>query len=604
MGTKFLLSAITTLMIATAAQAAISLHGTFVADDDMFTTGFSLSSPTAITVRTWSFGGGTDADGKLIAAGGFSPVVSIFDSLGNLLAFDDGGVAPAGCGARAIDPATGFCLDAYITGLFAADTYTVVLTEWDNTPNGPTLADGFVEQGNGNFTGGPFLLNAGPGYQRTANWELDIPGTAAVAAPEPSYALVLGVVLVLAARRRGRAFLLAFALASVTWAATAPVAADTYISSSNPTLNFGNLTTLNVGGGNSALIGLDLSSLPSGLTAANVQRATLTVFVNKVSTAGSLDFSQVVSAWTESGVTFSGAPAFGPAFQHNISVSTSGSYLTVDITALMQQWVTGAAPNFGVMIQASVAQPGTVIALDSKESTSTSHPAYAEVVLASVGPQGPTGPPGSTGAMGGPGPQGPTGPAGPAGPPDPAVNSAVCQLLVNAGLPYPQGLTCPHNLVFVTSTTQTGNMGGLAGADATCNQLAVGAGLPGTYKAWLSDHLSSPSTRFTQSANPYFLVDGTTMIAKNWSDLVSGNIRAAIDKDEAGTLRTSSQVWTQSSAAGAEQRNSTVGGCSNFTSATTSDQGYYGFTSNTNATWSFLSSIACDHTLRLYCFQQ
>lgn len=39
--------------------------------------------------------------------------------------------------------------------------------------------------------------------------------------------------------------------------------------------------------------------------------------------------------------------------------------------------------------------------------------------------------------------------------------------------------------VFVTSTLHDGNLGGLAGADAVCNQRAAG-NLPGTYTAWLS----------------------------------------------------------------------------------------------------------------------
>ncbi|HYL59494.1 MAG TPA: hypothetical protein VEU51_11520, partial [Candidatus Acidoferrales bacterium] len=42
------------------------------------------------------------------------------------------------------------------------------------------------------------------------------------------------------------------------------------------------------------------------------------------------------------------------------------------------------------------------------------------------------------------------------------------------------------NKVFVTSSTFDGNLGGQAGADADCASLASGAGLAGTFKAWLS----------------------------------------------------------------------------------------------------------------------
>jgi hypothetical protein len=59
------------------------------------------------------------------------------------------------------------------------------------------------------------------------------------------------------------------------------------------------------------------------------------------------------------------------------------------------------------------------VVLDSKESTTTSHPATIDVLVVSVGPQGPAGPTGATGAAGtagAPGATGATGPTGPAGP--------------------------------------------------------------------------------------------------------------------------------------------------------------------------------------------
>ena len=40
-----------------------------------------------------------------------------------------------------------------------------------------------------------------------------------------------------------------------------------------------------------------------------------------------------------------------------------------------------------------------------------------------------------------------------------------------------------NRIVFLTSTTHTGNLGGLTGADAICNDLASTAGLPGANEA-------------------------------------------------------------------------------------------------------------------------
>src|SRR5690242_2782849 len=81
----------------------------------------------------------------------------------------------------------------------------------------------------------------------------------------------------------------------------------------------------------------------------------------------------------------------------------------------------------------------------------------------------------------------------------------------------PQG-----KLVFVTSTLQTGNLGGLTGADMICQARAAAGGLRGIFKAWLSDTTASPSTRFTRSKKPYVLLDGT-VIANNWADLTDGS---------------------------------------------------------------------------------
>ena len=79
-----------------------------------------------------------------------------------------------------------------------------------------------------------------------------------------------------------------------------------------------------------------------------------------------------------------------------------------------------------------------------------------------------------------------------------------------------------------------GNLGGLAGADAKCDLLASNAGLTGTFRAWLSDGIDSPDTRFLKAGNPYVLVDNTTVIASDWTDLTSGSIQAPINLTELG----------------------------------------------------------------------
>lgn len=152
-----------------------------------------------------------------------------------------------------------------------------------------------------------------------------------------------------------------------------------------------------------------------------------------------------------------------------------------------------------------------------------------------TGPQGPvgltgaTGPQGPAGAGGAPGPEGPQGPAGPEGPAGAAevpqsVYDAICDLY-NASGATPLPDYCAK-IIFLTSAYYTGNLGGLAGADEKCQTAATSAGLPGTYKAWLSNSSTSAADRWTHSNLAYVRTDGE-IIAADWANLVDGSMALA-----------------------------------------------------------------------------
>ncbi|MBL8126878.1 MAG: hypothetical protein U0Z70_12160 [Thermomicrobiales bacterium] len=165
--------------------------------------------------------------------------------------------------------------------------------------------------------------------------------------------------------------------------------------------------------------------------------------------------------------------------------------------------------------------------------------------------------------------------------------------------------TCGACLVFVTSTRPQGDFGGLSGADGLCQGHATGAGLSGTYLAWLSDSTgASPSTRFTKATVPYTLVDGT-VIADNWSDLTSGTLNHAINMTEDGgnITTTSAKVWTHTSADGTTSTEIPPEWCChNWRS--TSDVGTLGNASLASSSWSSDYYQSCSEKARLYCFQQ
>jgi hypothetical protein len=156
---------------------------------------------------------------------------------------------------------------------------------------------------------------------------------------------------------------------------------------------------------------------------------------------------------------------------------------------------------------------------------------------------------------------------------------------------------------FVSSVLYNGNLGGLNGADAKCQALASAAGLPGAYKAWLSDDTGSPSTRFTQSTVPYVLVNDT-VIANNWAGLTSGSLLREFDVTETGA-GVISAVWTNTNGNGTLSS----GGfdCDNWTNGTFSGpDGRAGDTFSTDVGWtlSFSAGITCGAPESLYCFQQ
>ncbi len=252
------------------------------------------------------------------------------------------------------------------------------------------------------------------------------------------------------------------------FATDVPLIADTYISGAIPTLNFGGLANLNVGNAsnnNVALVKFDLSVLP----AAGIAHATLRIFVNKIGTPGAIDILAVGSAWAESTVTGQFPPTLGASLATGVPVTVANEYVYVDVTQIVQNWVGLSAfyPNNGFAIVANASVPATSIFLDSKESTTTSHPAILDVTLnGPAGAQGLTGPAGVPGASGQAGPTGPQGAAGTPGAIGLQGLQGIPGIAGTSGAAGPQG---------IPGTTGAQGPAGPAGA-----QGAAGAmGLPG-----------------------------------------------------------------------------------------------------------------------------
>ena len=232
------------------------------------------------------------------------------------------------------------------------------------------------------------------------------------------------------------------------WAQSGTVTDDGFLSSNTATqqVNLNGQGVVLIVGGSSATVGSAsvgttktyikfqlLSSLPQNVAATNVAKATLKLYLSPgTNPSGTIDIYPITSAWTEATLNTSSPPAASStAFATGIVVGKANSFLVVDVTQLVQEWVSSSLENDGIALVAHTS--ATYVVFDSKEGIVTSHEPRLEIVLANSGPQGPTGP---QGAQGPAGPQGATGSNGASGVPGAAATVQVGPTMtVPAGTP-------------------------------------------------------------------------------------------------------------------------------------------------------------------------
>jgi len=180
-----------------AANVVFSETGTLANSTDTKLIDLLLPSSGDVVLQTYGFGGGTNAAGTVILAGGFDPFVGLFQGVGAGATFVNGtsdiltsyspGCPPAGL--VTVGAVTGQCGDVLLqfTGL-SAGNYTVLVSDGSYVPeavfeSAPAfLGDGFVD-----LTGGVFQTCADltDCNTDTGNWALDItaPDGASIVSP-------------------------------------------------------------------------------------------------------------------------------------------------------------------------------------------------------------------------------------------------------------------------------------------------------------------------------------------------------------------------------------------------------------------------------------
>jgi len=208
----------------------------------------------------------------------------------------------------------------------------------------------------------------------------------------------------------------------VSHAISLPVIDDTWIKENNAKVADPALLKVSQGAvgrpGRFTYLNFSFAALPESTAGADIESATLRLWVQKVRRGGTLNLNVVTSAWDEDSVDPMLPPLNDFVSQFQVEDGHVGRYLEVDVTGIVRAWLDDPFSNRGLMLQGA----GRVdVNLGSKESLE-GLPAEIEIVMfASEGSEGPRGaqgdqgPQGDTGATGPQGPQGETGAQGPQG---------------------------------------------------------------------------------------------------------------------------------------------------------------------------------------------
>ena len=161
---------------------------------------------------------------------------------------------------------------------------------------------------------------------------------------------------------------------------------DSYTNTATDITNYGTATTLGVAGSSTSIqntyIQFNLSSIPAGYTSANVVKATLKLYVNSVTKAGSFNVDLVNGGWSEKTITAALSPVLGNTIASSVPLTTANAndYVLIDVTVAVDEWLNGSEPNDGIAI---VGNSGLSATFDSKENTGQSHPAELDIVFSS-----------------------------------------------------------------------------------------------------------------------------------------------------------------------------------------------------------------------------
>lgn len=157
---------------------------------------------------------------------------------------------------------------------------------------------------------------------------------------------------------------------------------DTYISQLNSTTNYGTAVGLDIGGFASdndiyrSLLQFDLSSIPANVYITDAY-ISLYFYARSNTDSHTYGIHKVTSEWNEATVTWATQPTFDDTSLYNVNIGSVSVTKSWYIGALVRDWYTGAAPNYGIIIKSESESTENGI----KEAASSANTTYAKPSL-------------------------------------------------------------------------------------------------------------------------------------------------------------------------------------------------------------------------------
>lgn len=137
---------------------------------------------------------------------------------------------------------------------------------------------------------------------------------------------------------------------AVTTCISLDAAADAMLSNPPMGHNFGGMPILRVGGKDESILRFDLGSVPAN---AAVERAALNLYVSS-GDVSQVNAHRITVAWAEDTATYA---SFNQQFDKQLlggfKTVTSNNQKSIDLSDLVRSWMSGGAPNYGVLLESA-----------------------------------------------------------------------------------------------------------------------------------------------------------------------------------------------------------------------------------------------------------